>query len=356
MDDGVYIMSIDKDLFKEDLQRIIYAIPGIETLSGKTVFIAGSTGQIGSALVTALLLYDKDDKNIRIIAHGRSIERLREYFGEQIPGKLEYAVGDVCNELELPDKIDYIIYSAGNSYPSAFRTDPTGIIRGSVYGVDRCLQYLCNNKYCRMLFISSGEVYSGGLRKEGKISEDDYGYLDILNPRSCYPMGKRAAETLCIAYKEQFGVYVNIVRPCHIFGPTSQEKDNSAASQFLRHAAKSEDIMLNSDGLTNRSYCYVPDCVGGILTVLLSGESGNAYNLSTDETITIGQFAEECAKESGNRVICNIPDEIESKEKSPINFQVMDNAKLKAFGWRPFFSIKDGIKHSVQIMRNTVDV
>ena len=85
----------------------------------------------------------------------------------------------------------------------------------NLYGLDSLLKVAVKNKGCRLLYISSSEIY-GKKDENTPYNETDYGYVDILNPRACYPSAKRAAETLCVSYGVQYGVDFVIARPGHI--------------------------------------------------------------------------------------------------------------------------------------------
>lgn len=116
----------------------------------------------------------------------------------------------------------------------------------------------------RLLYVSSSEVY-GNKTGNQPYKEKDYGYVDILNQRACYPSAKRAAETLCTAYGQEYGLDTVIVRPGHIYGPTITETDSRASAQFTQNAIEGEDIVMKSAGMQMRSYCYVLDCAYPIL-------------------------------------------------------------------------------------------
>lgn len=117
--------------------------------------------------------------------------------------------------------------------------------------------------------------------------------MDILNQRASYPSAKRASETLCIAYGIEYGVDTVIVRPGHIYGPSITESDSRASAQFTRNVVAGKDIVMKSAGTQVRSYCYTLDCASAVLTVLLNGQTGNAYNISNKNSIcTISDIAQ----------------------------------------------------------------
>lgn len=205
-----------------------------------------------------------------------------------------------------------------------------------------------------MLYISSSEVY--GKRADGNLqpfTENDYGYVDLLNMRSCYPVGKRAAETLCVSYAAEYGIDAVIVRPGHIYGPTASVNDSRVSSAFAYNAARGENIIMKSDGLQLRSWCYCLDCASAILKVLLRGEKSNAYNIP-GEILTIRQMSERLAKFGGVELLREGATEQEMKAFNPMNNSSIDGSKLEALGWKNIFDADTGLKHTVDILKSIV--
>jgi len=348
-------MSIYKNkIYWEDLQTAILTTPRFEQLRGKSVMITGATGLIGSFLVDMLLYANKEmDMNITIYAMGRRKKRLEKRFEEVHTKALILVEYDINQEISFNFPIHYLIHAAGNAYPAAFREDPVGTIIGSVAGTKKLLDYSIKYDVQRFLFVSTGEIYGQGSIGISAYQEDYSGYVDSMQSRSCYPCGKRAAETLCVSYTEQYGLNTVIVRPCHTYGANVTENDNRATVQFINNAIQGKDIVLNSSGMQLRSYCYVADCASGLLTVLLNGEVKNAYNISNPKSIaTIADFARETARQAGKEIIFINPDKIAIAERSPISKQVLDSSRLQKLGWKGQYSLSQGISHTLQISKN----
>ena len=217
-----------------------------------------------------------------------------------------------------------------------------GTIWTNINGTRNLLEYGRTHNIERFLYVSSGEVY--GNSEQIIWSETDCGFIDNLEPRSCYPISKRTAETLCISYADQYNIDVVIARPCHTYGPFFTEKDNRAFTQFARKARNKENIILKSTGEQYRSWIYIDDCVSGILTILLNGVTCNAYNIADENSnITIKELAERIAESVGTKVIFQIPKDIESKGYSTIKRAIFNVNKLKALGWDTKVSIDEGI-------------
>ena len=225
----------------------------------------------------------------------------------------------------------------------------------NIIGLKALLDLAAENKGSRLLFVSSSEVYGNRERFSydagGEIAEDEYGYVDILSSRSCYPSGKRAAESLCASYIDEYGVDAVIVRPGYIYGPTINPTDSRASAAFTLDAAAGRDIIMKSKGEQLRSYCYMLDCASALLSVLLSGECGEAYNISNkDSIVTIRDVAECLAKVSGVKVVFEIPTDEEKKSFNPMKNSVLDATKLQNLGWKAHFGLDEGIKRTLRFL------
>ena len=339
--------------YKKDIEIAVKATVGLEKLYNSSVLIAGGSGLIGSFMADMLLYANKHmNANITVYAMDLSAERLAARYEGINTDKLHFVEHNVN---ELPDfdfSVDYIIHAASPAFPAAFNSDPVGTVMSNILGTKYLLDYGKDHGTKRMLYISSGEVYGQGDLSLESFEESYAGYVDPPSARSCYPNGKRTAETLCVSYTKQFGIDTVIVRPSHTYGPTVTKADNRANAQFVNKGLAGEDIVLNSAGNQMRSYTYLADSASAILSVLTSGESGNAYNIANSNSrTTIAGFAKEVAAQTGTKVIFADPDEVAKAEMTPIAKQVLSSKKLEGLGWKGQFTVEEGIRHTLNIMR-----
>lgn len=347
-------MSIyESKTYIDDLNVAASHSVGIETLMGKAVLVTGATGTIGSFITDMLLLYNKkENAGITIYVAGRSVERLKERYSfcDRTPViPLEY---DVTLPIKFDIPVDYIVHAAGNAHPAAFNGDPVGTIVGNVMGTYNLLEYARKHSGKRVLYVSSGEVYGQGNMELEEFEEAYAGYIDTVSPRSCYPTSKRAAENLCASYSKQYGLETVVVRPCHTYGPEITASDNRANAQFIRNALKGEDIVMKSAGNQLRSYNYIADCASALLTVLINGESGEAYNIANpDVRISIAGLAKIIAKTVDKKVIFADPDAVDLANRTPIAKQVLSSKKIEALGWTGAYTAETGIANTIKILQ-----
>ena len=244
-----------------------------------------------------------------------------------------------------------MIHAASNAHPSAYVSEPVETILGNIIGLNNLLSAAVKSGAKKVLYFSSSEIY-GEKNNNDLYHEKDYGFVDILNSRSCYPSSKRASETLCVSYGQEYNIDTVIVRPGHIYGPTSGPWDSRAAAQFARFAANGENIVMKSEGLQLRSYMHALDCASAVITVLINGESGEAYNISNPRSVvTLREMAEELAKAGNVEIIFENPTDTERKGYNMMSNSALDSSKLEALGWEGVFDMKEGAEQTIRTLR-----
>ena len=332
-----------------DLENTVGCIPNIEKLNNKAVLITGATGLICSSVTDLLLFLNKYySANITIYIAGRNLSRAEKRFANYQEGKDYHFVKYDAVKDAVDVCVDYVIHGASNASPALFVQQPVETMMANIVGLYSLMSSV-KAKGARLLYISSSEVY-GNKDNQDPYREGDYGYIDILNPRACYPLAKRASETLCIACMEEYNIDTVIVRPGHIYGPSIAATDNRASAEFTRNAIKGEDITMKSLGNQLRSYCYELDCASAILTVLINGESGNAYNISNNKSIvTIAQMADAFASAAGKQVVYELPTDLERKGYNMMTNSSLCSEKLEQLGWKAQYNITEGTAKTLRL-------
>lgn len=351
-------MSVyDSKLWISDLDETIYALPELDELVGCSVMITGCSGLICSAVVDVLIRWNETHQDkINILAAGRNenkvATRFASYMDKAWLSFVPYDASSTENALFLP--CDYIIHGASNASPNKIVKEPVETMMSNFLGMKYLLDYAKEKGTKRVLYISSSEVYG---KKEGAqpYKSNEYGYIDLLNPRNSYSVGKRAAETLCASYYDEYGVDSVIIRPGHIYGPTAVESDNRVSSAWAYDVARGENIVMKSDGLQIRSYCYCLDSASAILKVLLKGDPVHAYNISNPQSIiNIRSMAEILTESAGVELKMELPTEAEKKGFNPMSNSSLDSTELLALGWKGLFDAERGFSHTVQILKEII--
>lgn len=355
---SLYVKSILSPSFFKDIDELSERNIDFEQLNNSSVLITGAAGLIGKYLTLCLLnRNDKYHQNIHIIALVHTIKKATSVFGKLIErSDITFIESDIC---QLPNSLpaaDFIIHAASPASLLQYKTNPVGTITANTVGTYQILEYAKNINCKSILCCSSLKVYGTYDTYFDKIQEDNLGKLDFTNYLNCYAEGKRALETTCASYIKQYNLPIKIVRPSYIYGPCPIDDDRVWA-QFIANIIRKEKILLKSNGLTHRSFCYVLDTAAAFLSVLLSGKNGEIYNISDDSSnVTIRSFAEIAVQVFPERNLSISFENPEDKE-IPADYkkstpEILDSEKIHSIGWEALVSIADGIHKIVSIMEN----
>ena len=301
--------------------------------TGKTVVITGATGLIGSELVDMFTAAGAE-----VISAVRNTAK----------AKGRYVKYDAAKPLEFDFRADIVIHAACSAHPMAYSTDPAGVMRANITGTMNLLDYAVENG-SRFIFLSSGEVYGNDAPAEAGFTEAETGRVDTMNPRSCYPESKRAAETMVAAWAKQYGCDAIVARLCHVYGPAITDTNSRADAQFLRNAISGQDIVMKSAGTQVRSLMYVKDAARAIMTLCEKGAAGEAYNVSNRNSVaSIREFAGTIARAAGVKLIFENPDDIEAAGYSKVARAVLDPSKLEELGFSAEYDLESGIKETIE--------
>ncbi len=332
-------------ILQEDLTGIIERID-TQALKGQSIFVTGATGLVGSMVVKALALANETkDLGIQLYPLIRSEEKARTIFGALLEREDVHLVkGDVTEELQIAEDIDYIVHGASVTASKTMVEKPVETIDIALSGTKNMLELARKKNVKGMVYLSSMEAFGVTDPSLAEVREKDLGYVDITNVRSCYPEGKRMCELLCVCYSSEYQVPVKIARLAQTFGAGVPDTDNRVFAQFARSAINGEDIVLHTAGESYGNYCYTADCVAGILTILLKGENGEAYTVANPRTsIKIKDMAAMVAENfSGGRskVVFDIPEGNKFGYAPDVTMH-LNSEKLQALGWEPAVDLKD---------------
>ncbi len=322
---------MNNSIFEEDIKNIINDFD-MSVFDGKTILVTGATGLIGKLCVKSLL---NSGYNTQVIALVRDEEKAKNIFGES--KRLTYLVQDINQRINTTRRVDYIIHAASTTSSKDFVEKPVETIYTAINGSRNVLEFAKNKRLEGMVYLSSLEIY--GVNEKENIKEEDYGYIDILNPRSSYSESKKMVETMCISYGTEYGVPVKIARLAQTFGAGVSISDNRVFAQFAKAIINKENIILHTKGETKRNYCYTTDAVRGIFTILTKGENNNAYNVANENSYcSISEMAHLLENEY-TKVEYKI-DEV-NRGYNPTVKIALNTEKLNALGWEAKVNLKE---------------
>ncbi len=336
----------------EDIKNILQQDIKWDTLKGCSVLITGASGMLGSYITRTLIKLREERKwEINVYALVRNPEKLPEDIRNQ--------VSIICQDVTMPFdtdvKFDYIVHAASPASPLIMKEKPVETIAANVLGTYYTLDIAVKSNAKGYMFISSREIYGQPYEDQSKFTENTYGFVDPLSPRSCYPEGKKAAETMCMSYAYEYGLNVKIARLAHTYGPGMSLDDGRVQADFFRDAVNKRNILMKSEGKPIRTYTYISDAVSALFYILLNSDE-TVYNISSpDSTVSIKQLAEAVAgayPERSLKVVMDIPEESGNSGTAPFTLGILNSDKLRNLGWKPAYSLDEGIKRTLQYFEN----
>lgn len=331
----------------DDISSFVKLFPFKEDVTGKTFLITGVTGLIGSTITRCLLALNA---NIKIVAIARNKEKADKMYGD---APISWIYQDMCDELNIGNyQIDYIIHCANSTSSKFYVEHPVENINTAFQGTNSLLSYCSNHRDVKgMVYLSSLETY-GSNYDDCPITEEKSGYINPLDVRSSYSLGKRMVECLCHSYAKEYGVPVKIARLTQTFGAGVSLEDTRVFAQFAKSVIKGDDIVLHTKGESAKPYCYTIDAVIAIFYLLLKGENGDAYNIANSNTyISIHDMAQFLAKEfkPACKVIVELHDDMGYAPVTKLN---LNTDKLQSLGWEPHYNLRDMFSQLIEYYKN----
>jgi len=343
------IESPDDCILQEDLEYLVRNFD-FSGLFGSSVFVTGATGLLGSQLIKLFLCLNRiKNAGITIYALIRNDEKARNKFGA-LYESINFIIDDIKNIPEIDGSIDYIIHGASETASKTFIQKPVETIDTAFLGTRAMLELAKQKKVKGFVYLSSMEVF--GITGSQEVKESDYGYIDILNPRSSYSESKRMCECLCACYAKEYNIPVKIARLVQVVGAGIDYNDTRVTAQFARSVIEKKGIVLKTEGKTRRPCVYTRDAIAGICIVLLKGISGEAYSIAnTDTTITIRETAEMIVEKIASNTIKVVLDIDVPDEYAPnLNLNLNIN-RIKSLGWKAEVGIEKAYRRMIQSMQ-----
>jgi UDP-glucuronate decarboxylase len=302
----------------------------------RRVLVTGGAGFLGSHLCE------------RLVAAGNEVLCVDNYFTGRRSNvahlldqpNFEIMRHDVTFPLYV--EVDEIYNLACPASPVHYQFDPVQTTKTSVHGAINMLG-LAKRVRAKMFQASTSEIY--GDPHQHPQTEDYWGNVNPIGPRSCYDEGKRCAETLCFDYLRQHDLRIKVVRIFNTYGPRMHPNDGRVVSNFIVQALKGEPITLYGDGSQTRAFCYVDDLIDGFVRMMASPDDVTGpINLGNPGEFTIRQLAEKVLAITGSRSRIEVRP---LPENDPMQRRP-DITRAKALlDWQPTVALDEGLAKTI---------
>lgn len=302
----------------------------------KSILVTGGSGFLGSHLCD------------RLLGDGHDVICLDNFF-TGTKHNIEHLIGHPRFELIRHDvtfplyvEVDQIYNLACPASPIHYQHDPVQTTKTSVHGAINMLG-LAKRLKCPIFQASTSEVY--GDPAIHPQTEDYWGHVNPIGPRSCYDEGKRCAETLFFDYYRQHDLEIKVARIFNTYGPRMHPNDGRVVSNFIVQALRGEPITIYGDGRQTRAFCYVDDLIEGIVRLMNSPKDVTGpINLGNPGEFTIRELAEQIIAMTGSRstlIAKPLPADDPRQRRPDITLA------QQTLGWQPVISLTEGLEHTI---------
>jgi dTDP-glucose 4,6-dehydratase len=323
-------------------------------MGGSTILITGATGLVGGYLVESLAASHRFTGGTpnQIVVLARSPEAARRRFSHLDRDQLTILEHSLDGPITVDRPVDFIVHGASPATPSDFAKDPVGVYVPNVIGTHFLLTLAAEHAVSGFLYLSSGAAQGSPAGHPGAVDETTYGPLDHLDAASGYAEAKRMGEAACVAWFRRSEVPVTIARLGHTYGPGLQRSDSRAMAEFVYAALDGRDIVIHSDGLTRRDYCYLSDAARALVLLLTSGRRGEPYLVvNTEASLTVRELADLLAELSpppGIKVQMQGAAKPSGYLPHAQPYYRPDITKLARLGWTPTVGAHEGFSRTLE--------
>ncbi|MER9019308.1 UDP-glucuronic acid decarboxylase family protein [Mesorhizobium sp. M0898] len=312
--------------------------------SRKRILVTGGAGFLGSHLIDRLLR----DGNEVVCADNLFTGSKRNIDHLHTNPRFEFLRHDVCFPLYV--EVDEIYNLACPASPIHYQHDPVQTTKTSVHGAINMLG-LAKRLRCKILQASTSEVYGDPFIHPQ--TEEYWGNVNPIGPRSCYDEGKRCAETLFFDYHRQHNLKIKVMRIFNTYGPRMHPNDGRVVSNFIMQALRGEHLTIYGKGDQTRSFCYVDDLIDGMVRLMdSSDEITGPINIGNPVEFTIKELAEEITarvRSKSSLVFLPLPLD-DPKQRQP------DISRAQAIlNWSPKMQLREGLEHTIRYFETFLD-
>jgi UDP-glucuronate decarboxylase len=302
----------------------------------RRILVTGGSGFIGSHLCEALLAQDANVICVDNFFTGtrRNVEHLLDH------KNFELIRHDVTFPLYV--EVDEIYNLACPASPIHYQFDPVQTTKTSVHGAINMLG-LAKRVKAKILQASTSEVY--GDPSVHPQSEDYWGNVNAIGPRSCYDEGKRCAETLFFDYFRQHKLRIKVARIFNTYGPRMHPNDGRVVSNFIVQALLGRDITVYGDGAQTRAFCYVDDMIDGLLRLMATADAVTGpVNIGNPDEFSILDLATQIVGMTGSKsriVHRPLPQDDPRQRRPDISLA------QELLSWKPRTPLKEGLARTI---------
>ncbi|MGH3120525.1 MAG: UDP-glucuronic acid decarboxylase family protein [Streptosporangiaceae bacterium] len=305
------------------------------------VVVTGGAGFLGSHLCDAIMARGDSAVCVDNLATGRA-DNVAHLMGQ--PG-FTFVEADVSSALDVPGPVDAVAHLASPASPPDYLRLPLETLAVGSHGTENALR-LAHRHGARLVLASTSEVY--GDPAVHPQTEDYWGNVNPVGPRSVYDEAKRFAEALTRAYRETHGVNAGIMRIFNTYGPRMSARDGRIVTNFITQALNGDPLTIYGDGSQTRSFCYVDDLIRGIVGMIDCAESG-PVNLGNPEEFTVADFAQLVLRVTGSdSPVEHLPLPVDDPTR---RCPVITRAS-QVLGWQPQIRVEDGVRRTVEWFRS----
>jgi UDP-glucuronate decarboxylase len=306
----------------------------------RRILITGGAGFLGSHLCE------------RLLGEGNEVICLDNFFtGSR--GNIRHLLNDpwfnlVRHDVTDPMKIevDQIYNLACPASPVHYQRDPVQTTKTSVHGAINVLD-LARRLGVRVLQASTSEVY--GDPEVHPQTEDYWGRVNPVGPRSCYDEGKRCAETLFFDFNRQYALPIKVARIFNTYGPRMQPDDGRVVSNFIVQALTDQPITIFGNGSQTRSFCYVDDLIDGLVRLMASPEEVTGpVNIGNPSEFSMLELADQVIALTGSKSTVEFRP---LPQDDPRQRQPDITVARSQLGWVPQVPLATGLERTIDYFR-----